>query len=262
MKTRVVSCTLLLSGLLLPALATAQAASAPAGNAAWTGVDTVKGVPSSVRVTQKRGAPATARAPAQPDTLEIALGKPRDCRLEARLVARGAQQARYEIIGSSARQCDVWMPGQAVLDTDDTQARLQLSGTGSGLDVTLWALTHAPDTVTAPTALDGPWTTQVTSRAGRPVALRLQLAGRDPGDLGSRLAYGTPRNCNVSLRYEGSTGDGAWYAVRNDGNGGAACNDLLNRWLVVQAGGDAASLRFEPAHAECTPTCSLTRPEP
>lgn len=255
MKISAVPQRVALAALLLPALAPVHAAFAASPSESWAGVDTVNGRPSSIRVTptQDKGR----------DALDIAFGQPRDCRVQARVTERGAASSRYEVTATTAgRYCSAWIPGQVVLERDDAQARLQITGEADDVSAVLWAVGQAPQTLTVPTALDGTWSTTVQSRAGKPVTARLQLVGRDPGDAGGTFAYGSPRSCQVPLRYEGSTAEGAWYALRSGGAGGAACDALVGQWLVVQPNGDAATLRFEPANAECAPSCRLSRPQP
>ncbi|WP_312238542.1 hypothetical protein [Stenotrophomonas sp.] len=236
--------------LLVPLFAQAQAGPDAAAPAAWVGADTLDGRPSSVRLTLQ---PAN-------DTAQIVFGEPRNCRLDARLSHRGDGQLQYDLVAASGgRWCNRLYPGRVQLQVQGNQATLQVRSDVAAASTAMWASGELPDAASAPGALRGRWLTQVQTAAMQPVMLQLDLAGREPGDAGGTASYASPRNCRVPLRLEGSTADGAWYSVR-PGNGGSACDRLVGRWLVVQAGDAATTLRIRPAIGECTPSCVLERP--
>lgn len=238
-----------LLALFAPLLAQAQLHPDAATPTAWAGVDIVDARPSSVRLLPQAGS----------DTLQIVFGQPRHCRLEARATAGGAGPARYEITGSSGgRYCNQWYPGQMKLDTAASPAHLQLRSGAREASLPVWGTGQGQPAVTLNAALDGRWTTTVQAADGADVDLAVQLTGRDAGDTGGSLVYGSPRNCRLPLRFEGNAADGAWFAVL-PGNGGAICDRLVGRWLVVQPRGEGIAVRIDPAHGECTPGCLLGR---
>lgn len=238
--------------LLAPLFAHAQAHPDAVTPATWVGVDTADGRPSSVRL---------ALQPAS-DTAQVVFGEPRNCRLDARLSDQGDGQLHYDLVGANGgRWCNRLYPGRMQVQVRDGQATLQLHGDGAAAEVPLWASGQVPVEAGLPAALSGRWVTRVQSAANVPVGLQLALAGSEPGDLGSSLAYASPRNCRVPLRLEGRTAEGAWYSVR-PGNGGAACDRLVGRWIVLQTIDDTARLRIEPAIGECAPGCVLQRATP
>lgn len=238
--------------LLAPLFAHAQAHPDAATAATWVGVDTADGRPSSVRL---------ALQPAS-DTAQIVFGEPRNCRLDARLSHQGDGQLQYDLVGANGgRWCNRLYPGSVQLQVGEGQATLQVRSDAAASEVSLWASGQVPAAARLPAALAGRWATQVQGAANPPVSLQLTLAGSEPGDLGSSLAYASPRNCRVPLRLEGRTAEGAWYSVR-PGNGGAACDRLVGRWIVVQTLADTPRLRIEPAIGECAPGCVLQRVTP
>jgi hypothetical protein len=249
MSTHPVSSRWGLLALFAPLLAQAQAHPDAATPTPWAGVDIVDARPSSVRLLPQPGS----------DTLQIVFGQPRNCRLEARPAGGAAGPARYELTGSSGgRYCNQWYPGRMTLDPDTSPARLQLRSGVREASLPLWKAGQGQTADTLNAALDGRWTTTVQAADGDDVDLAVQLVGRDPGDTGGSLVYSSPRNCRLPLRFEGNAADGAWFAVL-PGNGGAICDRLVGRWLVVQARGEGVAVRFDPANVECTPGCLLGR---
>jgi len=251
--------------VLAPALATAQS-STPSSTAArtattsparplWVGVELMEGRPSSLRVLPQPGE----------DTVQIAFGLPRPCRLAARPTYRSGDVQRYELTGSSGGRCDRWYPGSAVLRAEDTGAQLDLGIGSQQRTLPLWMAGKVPEEAAMQAPLAGRWTSVVHTANDQHLDLTLQLQGREPGDEGGTLIYGSPRNCRVPLRYEGRTEAGAWFAVL-PGNGGTFCDALVDRWLVVSLRAEAASLRIDSASGmkpinECVPNCSLGRSE-
>lgn len=252
--------------VLAPALATAQSttpkptptpsAVAPAVRPLWIGVERVNGRPSPLRVVPQPGK----------DTVQFAFGPPRPCRLTARpIIGTGAEQ-RYDLTDSSGGRCDPWYPGRAVLRADGDTAQLDLSAGRQQMALPLWAAGKVPDDVAMEATLGGRWTSVVHTANGVDLDLTLRVQGGEPGDEGSELVYGSPRNCRVPLRYEGRTDAGAWFAVL-PGNGGTFCDALVDRWLVISLRAEAASLRIDSAPGmkainECVPNCSLGRSQP
>lgn len=249
MSTHPVSPCWSLLALFAPLLAQAQGHPDGAPPAAWAGVDIVDARPSSVRLLPGAGA----------DSLQIAFGQPRNCRLEARTTGGGTGPARYELTGSSGgRYCNQWYPGRMTLDTEAAPARLQLRSGGGEISLLLWGAGHGQAADTLPPALVARWSTTVQAADGADVDLSVQLVGLDPGDTGGSLAYASPRNCRLPLRFEGNAAGGAWFAILS-GNGGAICDRLVGRWLVVQPRGEGIAVRIDPANGECTPGCLLAR---
>lgn len=244
---------------LAPALAAAQSPTAtptPSAGPLWIGVELIDGRPSPLRIVPQPGK----------DTVQLTFGPPRPCRVTARPTQRNDDVQHYDLTDSSGGRCDPWYPGTAVLRTGGDSAQLELSAGGQQRTLTLWAAGKVPEAAAMGSGLSGRWTSVVRTAAGVDLAMTLQVQGREPGDPGSTLIYGSPRNCRVPLRYEGRTDTGAWFAVL-PGNGGAFCDALVNRWLVVNVHAEAASLRIDSAPGtkainECVPNCSLGRTQP
>ncbi|MGA6150436.1 hypothetical protein [Stenotrophomonas sp. NPDC077461] len=231
-----------LLALLAPALVTAQSSSPPP--LTWVGTDLVDGRPSSVRFTA-----ADAAAPAL-----IAFGAGRACRLEARFVTHDGNQFHYDVTAGNGGWCDRFQPGRVVLRVDGRKATLQVRTQGAPLQVAMWPV---GDATRAPPPR-GTWT-GLSNPADPDASLAsLQLADHDPGDTRSRLVFGSPDSCRLSLRYEGATPAGAWYAPL-PGNGGARCDRLLDQWVVVREAGDAATVHVEPTPGDCADGCRWTR---
>ncbi|WP_282296989.1 hypothetical protein [Stenotrophomonas sp. PS02289] len=238
-----------------PSSSTAKAAAAPAVRPLWIGVERVNGRPSPLRVVAQPGK----------DGVQLAFGPPRPCRVTARPTAQTDGVQRYDLIDSSGGRCDRWTPGVAVLRTEGDTAQLELRAGGLQWVQPLWAAGKVPEEVAMDATLSGRWTSVVHTAGGVDLDLSLRLQGREPGDEGSELVYGSPRNCRVPLRYEGRNDAGTWFAVL-PGNGGAFCDALVDRWLVISLRAEAASLRIDAAPDskainECVPNCSLGRSE-
>lgn len=249
MSTHPVSSRWGLLALFAPLLAQAQAHPDAATPTPWAGADIVDARPSSVRLQPQPGS----------DTVQIAFGQPRHCRLEARPTDSEAAPLRYDVTGSSGgRYCNQWVPGRMTLDTAASPARLLLRSGAREVTVPLWSVGQGLATDTLNPTLAGRWITTVQASDGADVDMAVQLVGRDPGDTGSSLVYASPRNCRLPLRFEGNAADGAWFAVL-PGNGGAICDRLVGRWLVVQPRGEGIAVRIDPANGECAPGCLLAR---
>jgi hypothetical protein len=233
--------------LLVPLLAQAQTHSDAATPAAWAGSDSVDARPSSLRLTLQ---PST-------DSLQLAFGEPRNCRLDARLTGTDEGLTQYDVTSvNGGRYCNQLYPGRVRLDVQGARATLQLGNAALPSAWSLWPLGQAPTDAIVPAELRGRWSTTVTKER---IRMSLDLQAQDPGDANSTLVYESPRNCRVALRYEGASAGGSWYSVK-PGNGGVACDRLVGRWIIVQASAEGASVRIEPALGEeCVPSCALLR---
>jgi len=226
--------TLLLAALHASAQATdADAATIdPMGPAAvWVGSDVGSGKPSSLRLSAGDGADIT-----------LAFGEPYNCRVLARRSLRDDGDITLSFLqANGGRHCNALVAEAGLLQVREGNAELLLP---AGVRVALSAAGQYP----APPA-NGQWAWAASN-------LRLNLRARDPGDAGSELVYGSPRNCRLALRYEGRNAQGAWFSPL-PGNGGQACDRLLGHGLVVTPEGEQLRLRIEPAIDTCQPACVL-----
>lgn len=218
----------------------------PTTAATWVGSHAGSGRPWSLRLTDS--------ADERQATLEF--GEPYNCRVKAARSAAEGGQVRLAINDANGGyRCNALVGQTATLEVQGAQATLHVPG-DTPVTVALWKPGQAAGG--GADAVQGRWVGTVTGSNGRPIALRLRLAARDPGDRGSELAYDSPRSCRLPLRYEGTTAQGSWFSAL-PGPGGQACDRLLGHWLQVQADADATGLQIEPGIGECVPSCSLQR---
>lgn len=220
-------------------------ATTPTAAATWVGSNAGSGRPWSLRLSDG--------ADGRQVTLEF--GEPYNCRVKAaRNLAENGQVRLTINDANGGYRCNALVGQIATLEVQGPQATLHVPGT-TPVAVAMWKPGQATDG--GADAVQGRWVSTVTSN-GRPIALRLRLAARDPGDRGSELAYDSPRSCRAPLRYEGTTAQGSWFSAL-PGPGGQACDRLIGHWLRVQADADATRLQIEPGIGECVPNCSLQR---
>ncbi|HCT28937.1 MAG TPA: hypothetical protein DIW85_22360 [Stenotrophomonas sp.] len=219
-------------------------ATTPTAAASWVGSNADSGRPWSLRLSDS--------ADGRQATLEF--GEPYNCRVKAARSLAEDGQVRLAINDANGGyRCNALVGQTATLEVQGAQATLHVPGT---TPVAMWKPGQAADS--GANAVQGRWVGTMTSSNGQPIALRLRLAARDPGDRGSELAYDSPRSCRAPLRYEGTTAQGSWFSAL-PGPGGQACDRLIGHWLQVQADADATRLQIEPGIGECVPSCSLQR---
>lgn len=245
-RTRGTGCWLLAALLAGPA-----AADGPVVEGRWVGSSVERDTPVAVRLEVRSGG-----AP----RLDLGFGAPHACSIGAWRSNMFPGEFVYDVAPpAGGTRCDALYPGTLTLVPEPAGGLRLVAGAGTAARSYPLRRPGSPPPAGSddPRPLLGSWLGHVAGNDGGRIGVRLDVAGVEPGDRGSSLRYGPPRQCTAPLVYEGALGAEHYFSI--PGSPGGYCDHLAGGHLRARMREGGLEYRFQPDIGDCRGGCALER---
>lgn len=237
--------------VLAALLAGPAVADGPRIEGRWVGSSVERDTPVAVRLDVQGGGASR---------LELGFGAPHACSIGAWRSNMFPGEFVYDVAPpAGGKRCDALYPGTITLLPDPAGGLRLVAGDGTAART--YPLRRPGSVPPAgsddPRPLLGSWLGQVVGEGGARIGVRLEVAGVEPGDPGSSLRYGPPRQCTAPLVYEGALAAEHYFSI--PGSPGGYCDHLAGGYLRARLHAGRLEYGFQPDGPDCRGGCTLER---